>query len=168
MIEGHAAPKINDSLLESERALAYPKPKNQKDASAVPRSNSNRSTAQASTMAVGKSACAEGRIEQCETCFVAGSVEGYIASRYLEVDIGGRVSGEANVEEAVIAGEFSGKLTVSGRLQLKSGAKVVGEVSYSEIAVEAGALLSGQVAADGVSCNRSGWGVKALFERLRR
>lgn len=168
MPEGHAMSERIGSAHDFKHESAYTEPRGQNGASVVPRSKSQPSVVQEGAMEIGKSTCVEGRIDQCETCFVAGGVEGYIASRYLEIDKNGRVHGEANVEEAVIAGEFSGQLTVSGRLHLKHGAKVMGEVSYSEIAVEAGALLTGRIAAEGVTYKRSSSGIKAILERIRR
>jgi cytoskeletal protein CcmA (bactofilin family) len=109
------------------------------------------------SIVIGMSAHLKGRIDECETCLVAGFVEGYVATRHLEIEATGEVNGEAKVDEAVIAGKFSGQLVVSGRLQLKSGAIVTGEVSYAEIEIEAGARLAGRVQTSGLRYQQSGW-----------
>jgi cytoskeletal protein CcmA (bactofilin family) len=47
--------------------------------------------------------------------------------------------------EVVVRGELLGKLTVSGRLELHSGASVVGEMVAPRIRVEDGAQLQGNI-----------------------
>jgi cytoskeletal protein CcmA (bactofilin family) len=133
----------------------------------------NRAEAPASArqdglMAVGKSTRLEGRIEECELCLVAGSVKGRIVAGRLEIDAGGRVEGEAVVEDAVIAGVFDGQLTVTGALQLKSGARVTGEISYGEIQIETGARLVGRIDTDGVTYEPSVNGSKSLLGLPRK
>ena len=70
--------------------------------------------------------------------------------RALEVAEGGRFTGgRAEVEEAEVAGEYEGGLTVRGRLLVRGTGRVSGTVRYGELELERGGRLSGSVEALG-------------------
>ena len=57
----------------------------------------------------------------------------------------GLFKGSASIEEAEIRGRFEGTLTVRKKLFIRSTGKVVGTVRYTQIEIEAGGQLSGDI-----------------------
>ena len=86
-----------------------------------------------------------GDIIGCDLLRVEGTVEGATETRQLVVCAGGSFVGTAEIENAEIEGEFDGTLKVGGKILLRSGGCVSGTLSYSEIEVERGGKLVGQV-----------------------
>ncbi len=95
---------------------------------------------------VGREISLNGDIGCCDHLVVEGTVnaQGFSARR---VDIleAGVFAGSAHVQDAVIAGRYEGKLTVSGRLTIKSTGRVTGEVEYGSVECEAGAKIEGRM-----------------------
>ncbi len=97
-------------------------------------------------MVVSRNITLAAEISDCEHMVVEGTVKAQaFAARRLDVLETGLFSGGAQVQDAVIAGRFEGRLTVSGRLTIKSTGRVSGEVTYGTLEVEGGAKLGGQV-----------------------
>ncbi len=87
-----------------------------------------------------------GDISACENLVVDGTVQAALfTARRLEVTETGFFGGKADVQDAVIAGRFEGKLTVTGRLVVKSTGHVYGEIMYGSLDVHAGARIEGQI-----------------------
>ncbi len=108
---------------------------------AVSRSENKRLT-------VGKDIEMSGEITTCELLVVEGSVDANLRNgREIQIARTGRFSGSAEVEEADISGEFSGKLVVHQRLIVRAGGKVDGEIFYGKIQVEPGGQVTGQLTA---------------------
>lgn len=61
----------------------------------------------------------------------------------------GSIEGEINCQNAEISGNVKGKLIIAEQLSLKNSAKIQGEISTQKIAIEPGALFSG-------NCNMNG------------
>lgn len=82
---------------------------------------------------------------------IDGSVEGSIKTPG-KVVVGkeGKINGNLNCENADIEGKFTGKLTVSGVLTLRSTAVLDGEVTTSKLAVEPGANFNATCTMAGV------------------
>lgn len=95
---------------------------------------------------VGRDISLNGDIGCCDHLVVEGTVnaQGFSARR---VDIleAGFYAGSAHVQDAVIAGRFEGKITVTGRLTVKSTGRLYGEVEYGTVECEAGARIEGQM-----------------------
>ena len=66
--------------------------------------------------------------------------------REIQIGRSGRFSSLAEVEDADISGEFSGKLVVRQRLIVRADGKINGEIFYGEIEVEPGGKISGRLA----------------------
>lgn len=100
-------------------------------------------------LTVGKDIALSGDITSCDKLIVEGTVEANLHdARELQILRPGRFSGTAVVEEADIAGEFSGKLVVNGRLTVRNTGRVKGELSYAILKVEEGGQIAGTVAVD--------------------
>lgn len=94
---------------------------------------------------VGRDIALAGEIADCDQLVVEGTMDATLrAGKRLDIYQTGVFRGAANVQEAEIAGTFSGELNVAGRLRLRSTAQVSGTIRYTEIEVEAGAQLSGE------------------------
>ncbi len=74
---------------------------------------------------------------------IDGTIEGNIStSGKIAVGRAGFVKGTLNGTDAHFEGKFSGKLTLSGTLNLKSSAHIEGEVIAGKLSVEPGATFN--------------------------
>lgn len=94
-------------------------------------------------MIVGREIRLKGEITDCDLLVVEGTIEASIVARAVEIAIGGSYTGSANVEEAEIAGRFSGELSVSGLLRVTARGRVDGTIRYGRLEVAAGGTLAG-------------------------
>jgi cytoskeletal protein CcmA (bactofilin family) len=63
----------------------------------------------------------------------------------LSIGTEAKLKAEVAADDAVIAGVVEGTVTVKKRLELRSTARVMGDVSCETAMVEAGAVLQGKV-----------------------
>jgi len=95
-------------------------------------------------LTVGQGIRLKGEISNCDALIVEGNVEADLSQcRSISVGETGVFSGTVRVEEATIAGQFQGKLVVSGVLSIKKTGRVRGEVRYGALQVDAGGVLAG-------------------------
>ena len=95
---------------------------------------------------VGQGISMSGEIEACDHLIVEGKVEAALrGAKLLDITENGTFFGTVEIEEANISGVFEGELTVKGRLTVKAGGSITGEISYGELAVEAGATIDGAI-----------------------
>lgn len=97
-------------------------------------------------LVIGQGISMSGEIGACEHLVVEGHVEAALkGAKVLDISETGSFSGSVEIEEATVAGEFDGSITVSGRLTVKSTGEIKGTIAYGELAVEAGANLEGKL-----------------------
>lgn len=97
-------------------------------------------------LVVGEGISLSGEIESCDVLIVEGTIEAALkGAKILEIAESGVFYGAVEIEEATVAGRFEGDLTVNGRLTIRSTGSITGEISYKELAVEAGATLEGKL-----------------------
>ncbi len=77
-------------------------------------------------------------------------------SRIIDIATTGYFKGTAEVEEAIISGEFQGTLTVRGRLFVRATGKVSGELRYGELEIERGGRISGDIDQNGSAAREAG------------
>lgn len=95
---------------------------------------------------VGRDITLQGEIGTCDHLIVEGTVKAVIKQlQQFDVLEHGRYSGSVVTETADINGTFEGDLTVTGRLWLRAGAVVTGNIMYGTLQVEKGATLRGTV-----------------------
>ncbi|TNJ47024.1 polymer-forming cytoskeletal protein [Tamlana fucoidanivorans] len=83
---------------------------------------------------------------------IDGTVEGNVkTSGKVVVGKSGLINGTLHGTDAYFEGKFSGKLTLSGTLTLKSSAQVEGEVVVGKLAVEPGATFNVECAMKGAA-----------------
>jgi cytoskeletal protein CcmA (bactofilin family) len=98
-------------------------------------------------LTVGRGIALTGEITSCDYLLVEGTVNAeHFIGRRLELATPGQFNGSAEVQDAVIAGRFDGTLVVKGRLTVKTTGRILGDVVYGTIEVEAGARLEGRIA----------------------
>ncbi len=97
------------------------------------------------TLTVGRDIQFKGEVKDCDTLVVEGNIEAATKSRLLRIAETGVFVGEAEIETAEISGRFEGKLKATARLLIRSTGKVSGNIQFSEICIEAGGQISGDV-----------------------
>jgi cytoskeletal protein CcmA (bactofilin family) len=87
-----------------------------------------------------------GDITSCHTVVADGTIESNrIECRNFVLGSAGFFKGKVQAESAVISGRFEGRLTVEGRLLVKSGGQVRGSVQYGQLAIEPGGEVQGDM-----------------------
>lgn len=97
---------------------------------------------------VGRDITLNGAIASCDHLVVEGTVHAQsFTARRVDILESGFFAGNAEVQDAVIAGRFEGKLRVPGRLTVKATGRIYGEIEYGTLEAEAGAKIEGQLIA---------------------
>jgi len=113
---------------------------------ATPATPVRRSETEHRKLIVGREIALSGEITSCDRLVVEGSVEANLANcRDIDIAESGLFKGSASIEEAEIRGRFEGTLTVRKKLLIRSTGKVVGTVRYTQIEIEAGGQLAGDI-----------------------
>lgn len=97
-------------------------------------------------LTVGRDITLSGEIKQCDRLIIEGEVDASLeGTRVLEISPAGTFRGDTEVEEADIAGHYSGTLTVRRKLIIRKTGRVTGNIRYKEVIVEAGGKIGGDV-----------------------
>ncbi len=98
------------------------------------------------TLTVGRDISLSGEIATCDHLVVEGNVKATIkGGKMLEINETGTFSGTVDIEQADIAGNFDGELTVRGKLTIRPTANVTGVIQYSRLQVDTGAQINGRI-----------------------
>lgn len=97
--------------------------------------------------AIGKSVQIRGELHGSEDLIVDGMVDGTIALQDSRLTIGANAKVKANVSarDIVVMGVIQGNLQASGRIELRSGCQVVGDLKAGRLSIEENASFSGKV-----------------------
>lgn len=97
--------------------------------------------------AIGKSVQIRGELQGSEDLMVDGMVEGTIALQESRLTLGPNAKVKANVSarDIVVMGSIQGNLQASGRIELRSGCQVVGDLRSARLSIEENASFSGKV-----------------------
>ncbi|WP_162914583.1 bactofilin family protein [Desertibaculum subflavum] len=107
-----------------------------------------KSDASDRTLTVGRGISLNGEINACDRLVVEGKVEAALSDcKSIEIAESGLFKGSAEIQDADISGRFEGKLTVRGRLMIRSKGKVSGEVRYGQLEIELGGQIVGHIEA---------------------
>ncbi len=85
-----------------------------------------------------------GTIQGHGLCIVEGSVKGSIDTEDVKINRGGSVSGDIKCDRIDVAGYLSGHLEAQ-QVVFRSFASIEGEVHYTTIVTEAGAVVDGEL-----------------------
>ncbi len=88
---------------------------------------------------------------------IEGEVVGSIKTTGdLRVGDQAQISGTVTSQNAFISGRVEGNVSIVDRLEISSGAVIVGDLSTTVISISAGAKLNGTISMDGVSVEAEG------------
>jgi len=79
------------------------------------------------------------------TVVVMGSVKGRIEAVQVRIEDGAKVDADVIVDEAIIAGEFTGNLTCRERLEARSSGRINGRVETFKLMLHEGASVEGEM-----------------------
>ncbi len=105
---------------------------------------------------VGEGTRVKGDIKTMDNFRVEGFIEGNVITKSkLFLSETGQIDGDASAEVAEICGRFSGTLSVSGRLILRAGCVVTGNIRAEEFIIDEGAEFNGNVTTTPDSINNT-------------
>jgi cytoskeletal protein CcmA (bactofilin family) len=87
----------------------------------------------------------EGTFTSRGTVRVVGSLKGRIEAMRVRIEEGARVEADVVVDEAIIAGEFTGNLTCRKRLEARPSGRISGHVETYKLMLHEGASVEGEV-----------------------
>lgn len=96
---------------------------------------------------IGKSVQIKGELQGNEDLLIDGVVDGTIALHESRLTIGPNARIKANVtaRDIVVLGMLHGNLSASGRIELRSGSQVIGDLHAARLSIEENASYSGKV-----------------------
>ncbi len=98
------------------------------------------------TLVVGRGISVQGTVQDAERLVVEGTVEAtMVQATELAITQGGLFKGEAQVEDAEIAGTMDGTLTVRGGLVVRGSGRVLGTARCKRLKVEDGGQITGRI-----------------------
>ncbi len=98
---------------------------------------------------IGAGITIEGEVAADEDIVVQGTVRGKLNARDgLVVDAGGVVEADVVAGPIRVAGQVTGNLTSTDRVDLENGARVIGNVKATRITIADGAQFKGNVDMD--------------------
>jgi len=109
---------------------------------------------------IGKSVQIRGEVKGQEDLVVEGLVEGTITLSENKLTIGATARVTANVaaKDVVVQGHLQGDIHAAGRVELRSGSNVNGDIRAARLSVEDNAIFSGKVELDGTGDGGKGAG----------
>lgn len=97
-------------------------------------------------LTVGREICLSGEITACDILVVEGRVEASLGdSRAIEIAETGFFKGNAEIDNAEIAGRYEGNLTVRDRLLVRATGKISGSIRYRRLEIELGGEIVGDM-----------------------
>jgi cytoskeletal protein CcmA (bactofilin family) len=130
---------------------AVPEPKNldikMKNADAM---RSPQETGGAKSGWLGSSLCVKGDISGTEDLLIDGSIEGLIQlfERKLTVGTTARLTADINARDVVVYGYVKGNVHATGKIEIKKGGSVNGNLTTAQILIEDGADFRGSIEID--------------------
>ena len=96
---------------------------------------------------IGREAKFRGEISGSTDLLIDGQVDGLIrlTGSKLTVRPEGRVKATISAQDVVIAGQVEGEIRATGRVELRDGSVVLGDVCAKSLSIEDGATLRGGV-----------------------
>jgi cytoskeletal protein CcmA (bactofilin family) len=88
----------------------------------------------------------KGTLSGSDSVLIAGHLKGEIKCESLDrVDREGRIQGIINSPYVIVEGEINGDIMSAEHVELRSGARVVGNISTAKIVMAEGCILQGEV-----------------------
>jgi cytoskeletal protein CcmA (bactofilin family) len=108
------------------------------------------STADRDTGWLGSSLNVKGDITGTEDLLIDGSIEGLIQldERKLTVGTAAKVTADINARDVVVYGYVKGNVRAKGRIEIRKGGSVIGNLTTAQIMIEDGADFKGSIEID--------------------
>ena len=91
----------------------------------------------------------EGTVSGKNSIKIAGLVEGNVVSEMLVwVEKGGRVKGSVKAPGVIVEGEVNGNIDSKEKLELRSGARIIGDISCKKLYVARDSFIDGIIKMD--------------------
>ncbi|HEY0786337.1 MAG TPA: polymer-forming cytoskeletal protein [Acidobacteriaceae bacterium] len=99
------------------------------------------------TASIGKSVQIRGEVRGSEDLLVEGFVEGTITLQESRLTVGAnaRVQADCSARDVVLLGTVVGNIVATGRVELRGGANLTGDIQASRLSIEENAGFSGKV-----------------------
>jgi cytoskeletal protein CcmA (bactofilin family) len=96
---------------------------------------------------IGKSVQIRGEVRGSEDLLVDGQVEGTITLTESRLTIGPNAKVQAHVaaRDVVVLGTLNGDITATGRIELRQGSNLTGDISAARLSIEENAVFKGKV-----------------------
>ena len=96
---------------------------------------------------IGKSVQIRGEVKGSEDLLVDGVVEGTITLSESRLTVGANAKVQANVSarDVVVIGNLNGDINATGRVELRAGANLTGDIRAARLSIEENAMFSGKV-----------------------
>ena len=96
---------------------------------------------------IGKSVTIRGEVKGSEDLVVDGQLEGTISLSESRLTIGpnASVSADLTARDVLILGHVKGNVVATGRVELRAGCKVEGDIRALRLAIEDNAMFRGKV-----------------------
>lgn len=96
---------------------------------------------------IGKDVRIRGDLSGTEDIYVDGDVEGTISfpEAKFTVGPGGRVHANVTARDVIVMGRVNGHLRAAGRVELRQGAQVLGDITAARLSIEESAVIKGKV-----------------------
>jgi cytoskeletal protein CcmA (bactofilin family) len=96
---------------------------------------------------IGKSVLIRGEVKGSEDLFVDGRVEGTISLSESRLTIGPNavLAADLTARDVLVLGQVQGNIVASGRVELRAGCTVTGDVRALRLAIEDNAVFRGKV-----------------------
>jgi len=96
---------------------------------------------------IGKSVVIRGEVKGSEDLIVDGQVEGTVTLSESRLTIGpnANVSADLSAKDVLVMGHVQGNIVASGRVELRAGCSMEGDIRALRLAVEDNAIFRGKV-----------------------
>jgi cytoskeletal protein CcmA (bactofilin family) len=96
---------------------------------------------------IGKSVLIRGEVKGSEDLFVDGRVEGTISLSESRLTIGPNavLAADLTARDVLVLGQVQGNIVATGRVELRAGCQVTGDVRALRLAIEDNAVFRGKV-----------------------
>ncbi len=96
---------------------------------------------------IGKSVQIRGEVKGSEDLLVDGQVEGTITLTESRLTIGpnANVAAHVSARDVVVLGTLNGNITATGRIELRQGSHLTGDISAGRLSIEENAIFKGKV-----------------------
>jgi cytoskeletal protein CcmA (bactofilin family) len=102
---------------------------------------------------IGKSVRIQGELTGSEDLFLDGVIEGIVSLSESRFTVGpnARVLADVQARDIIVFGHIEGNIQATGRVELRQGSSVIGNIHAVRLSIEESAAVSGKVETSGKS-----------------